>query len=585
MSISVTVTKIAMTRKAANMTKPWEQYYTADAKNFNLADMPYRNLVDLINKSGVEYASRPAATTILPTGAHATITYGELLGYADDFAVYLREVVKVQADQTVAVMTPNCIDFAVASFGIFKAGCVSTNINPLYTAPELEHQLNDSNAQVLVIIDMFGDKVDSIIKNTQVRQVVTLSLLDFFAPLKKMLLGFVLKRIKKAIPTMLSSHTTMAEALVMGKRSSSGVDVAAYSKDIDPRDTALFQYTSGTTGRSKGAELSHQGILANAYQAQCMTSHIMSEKGDVTLVALPLYHITAFALIFVAGIANGGHGVMLPSPRPPSNLKSALENFDISWFTGINTLFAALMEEPWFDRKLFENIRFCGSGGAAQHKGVAQRWEEKTGIPIYQGYGMTECSGVMSLNPIGENRLGSVGIPVPGLEVRIVDENDVEQPIGSPGELIYKGPTIMKGYFGREEATAEALKDGWLYSGDIAVMDKDGFLEIVDRKKDMILVSGFNVSPNEIEDVIAALPGVVEVGVIGIPDEKSSEVPMAFVVTNDESVTAEVITAHCHEGLANYKVPKRIEFTDEVPKSPVGKVLRRELRELVVNRD
>jgi long-chain acyl-CoA synthetase len=327
--------------------------------------------------------------------------------------------------------------------------------------------------------------------------------------------------------------------------------------------------------------LSHTGILANAHQAQTMIEHLRDPEGDTTLVILPLYHITAFALIFITGIGSGDHLVLVPSPRPPSNLKTAFENFDVTVFTGINTLFAALMEEPWFDRDLFKNVRFCGSGGAAQHTEVARRWEKMTGVEVYQGYGMTECCGVMSLNPVGENRLGSVGIPVPGLDVRIVDDNDVEQPIGSPGELLFKGPTIMKGYLSRPEATEEALKNGWLYSGDIAVMDEDGFLEIVDRKKDMILVSGFNVSPNEIEDVIAKFDGVIEVGVIGIPDERSSEVPMAFLVATSPKVTEEAIIAHCRESLTNYKVPKRIVIVDEIPKSPVGKVLRRELRDMV----
>jgi long-chain acyl-CoA synthetase len=299
------------------------------------------------------------------------------------------------------------------------------------------------------------------------------------------------------------------------------------------------------------------------------------------LVILPLYHITAFALIFVVGMGAGDHLVLVPSPRPPSNLQSAFENFEVTIFTGINTLFAALMEEPWFDKSLFKSVNFCGSGGAAQQTGVAQRWEDATGIEIYQGYGMTECCGVMSLNPVGDNRLGSVGIPVPGLAVKIIDDDGVEQPIGSPGELLFKGPTIMKGYFGRPEATAETIVDGWLHSGDIAIMDEDGFLEIVDRKKDMILVSGFNVSPNEIEDVIAKIPGVVEVGVVGIPDEKSSETPMAFIVKNND-LTEEAVTAACREALTNYKVPKHIKFIDDIPKSPVGKVLRRELRDMVV---
>ncbi|MFP6747233.1 MAG: AMP-binding protein [Alphaproteobacteria bacterium] len=565
------------------MSEPWRKYYTEDAKNFDVAKMPYATLVEMINDAGTKYASRRAATTILPNGASATISYGEYLEHAKDFAAYLRETAGLQRGETVALMTPNCIDFNIASSGAFLAGAICTNINPLYTAPELEHQLNDSNAAVLVIIDLFGDKVDEVIARTKVRQVVKISLLDFFPALKKLIIGFVLKRVKKAIPDMNSPHIALADALAAGKAARRGGDIAAYTEGLTGDDTALFQYTSGTTGRSKGAELSHQGILANAHQAETMTGHILDPNGDTTLVILPLYHITAFALIFVTGIASGAHLVLVPSPRPVSNLKTAFENYEVTWFTGINTLFAVLMEEPWFNRELFKHVKFCGSGGAAQQTGVARRWEELTGIEIYQGYGMTECCGVMSLNPIGGNRLGSVGIPVPGLEVRIVDDENVEQAIGSPGELLFKGPTIMKGYFGRPEATAEALRDGWLYSGDIAIMDEDGYLEIVDRKKDMILVSGFNVSPNEIEDVITKMDGVVEVGVVGIPDEKSSEVPMAFIVTSDATITEEDVIAHCRDGLTNYKVPKRIEFVDDIPKSPVGKVLRRELREKVVS--
>ncbi len=563
------------------MSEPWRQHYPEAALNFDAAAIPERDLADLLDRAATEFAARPAATTILPNGAKATISYRELLEAANAFAVYLREIVRVEAGQTVAVMTPNCIDFAIATFGIFKAGCVSTNVNPLYTAPELAKQLADSQAQVLVICDLFGDKADAVLSNSPVRQVVTLSLLDFFPATKRAVLGFVLKRIRKAIPAMTSPHTRMAAALAAGRQVAPRGDLAAYAAGIRPDDTALLQYTSGTTGRSKGAELSHRNILANVHQATAMVGHLRSGDSEVALVALPLYHITAFALIFLAGVLHGAHMVMVPSPRPPSNLKTAFESYEVRWFTGINTLFAALMEEPWFDRKLFENIRFCGSGGAAQHTDVARRWEEMTGVPVHQGYGMTECSGVMSLNPPGLNRLGSVGLPVPGLEVRIIDENGADQPLGTPGELIYTGPTIMKGYFGQAEASRETVRDGWLYSGDIAVMDEDGFIEIVDRKKDMILVSGFNVSPNEIEDAIAAAPGVVEVGVIGIPDEKSAEVPMAFVVVNDPNLTEADLIDHCHKQLTNYKVPKRFAFIDEVPKSPVGKVLRRELRAMV----
>ena len=422
------------------MSRPWEKYYGETAKNFDADAMEHGTLVELINHAGAEFANRPAMTTVLPNGAATTLNYAEWLEHSKDFAAYLRETAGLQRGETVAMMTPNCIDFTIAAAGAFLAGAICTNINPLYTAPEMEHQLNDSKAKVLVIIDMFGDKVDEVVGNTGVRQVVKISLLDFFPFMKKLIIGIVLKHVKKAIPNMAHAHVDFADALASGARARNGGDIAAYTAGLTGADSALFQYTSGTTGRSKGAELSHLGILANAAQASCLAEEIQNPAGDTTLVILPLYHITAFALIFVLGISGGDHMVLVPSPRPPSNLKTAFENFKVTRFTGINTLFAVLLEADWFSRDLVKDVVFCGSGGAAQQSGVAQRWAEATGVEIYQGYGMTECCGVMSLNPLGENRLGTVGIPVPGLDVRIVDDAGVDQPIGSPGELLFKGP-------------------------------------------------------------------------------------------------------------------------------------------------
>jgi len=560
------------------MQTAWERYFSEEARNFDLANLTSQRLSDLIDEAAQRFGPRPALTTILPNGAETTLSYAELHRLATHFAAYLREVVGLKAGETVALMTPNCIGFGVVSLGIAKAGCIGTNVNPLYTAPELEHQLTDSGAQVLVIADLFGDKADRVAREAGLRQVVTLSLVDFFPPLKKAVMGFVLRRVRKVIPAMATPHVSLAQALAMGRRAAQRADVAAYVAGVQPTDTALYQYTSGTTGRSKGAELSHLGIIGNAYQAHLMTESLIAEDGETTLIALPLYHITAFSLIFIAGLRTGGHGILVPSPRPPSNLKAALEKHRITWFTGINTLFAALMAEPWFDRRYFEHLRFCGSGGAAQQTGVARNWQERTGVEISQGYGMTEISGVLTLNPPGDNRLGKVGIPVPGAEVKIVDDAGNALPSGTPGEVIARSPTLMKGYLNRPEATAETLRDGWLHSGDIGVMDEDGFLEIVDRKKDMILVSGFNVSPGEIEDVISTVPGVVQVGVIGVPDEKSGEVPAAFVVRKDDGLSEEAIIAACRQSLTNYKIPRRIEFVDEVPITLSGKVLRRELR-------
>lgn len=553
--------------------------YSYEAQNFDLANMGAQKISDMLDASVRAYSDRKALTTILPNGAEASITFSELRRQAEYFAIYLREILKLNPGDTVALMTPNCIGFGLASLGIAKAGCISTNINPLYTAPEMEHQLSDSNAQALVIIDLFGDKVDAVIRNTGVRHVVTLSLLEFFAPLKRAVLGFVLKHVKKMVPPMGTDHVTLKSALEAGRARAGLVDVAAYTSHIKPTDTALYQYTSGTTGRSKGAELSHQAVLANAYQAELVVGSLMGPDGETQLVVLPLYHITAFTLIFVAGLRTGTHGILVPNPRPLSNLKNAFERHNLTWLVGINTLFAALLTEDWFRKEMVQNIRFCASGGAAQTTGVAKKFKEKTGIEIFQAYGMTECSGVLTCNPVEDNRFGYVGIPVPGTEVRIVDNAGEDVAQGQPGEIIGRGPTLMTGYLNQPDATKETIKDGWLYSGDIGVMDADGFIEIVDRKKDMILVSGFNVAPNEIENVISQLPEVAQVGVVGIPDETTGEAPAAFVVRADNGLTEDAVLAVCRKGLTNYKIPKIIRFVDEVPVTLSGKILRRQLRE------
>ncbi|MEX0349380.1 MAG: AMP-binding protein [Paracoccaceae bacterium] len=561
------------------MQRPWEKYYSPAALAFDPASVESRTLAQTIRSAAQAYGARPALTTILPTGADTTITFAELDTLSDQFAGYLREDLGLGAGETVALMSPNCIGFCVASLGIAKAGCIATHVNPLYTSQELEHQLSDSNAKALAIIDLFGDKVDQVIGQTGVKHVITLSLVDFFPTLKKALLGFVLKRVRKVVPVISTPHVTMSQALARGRVSIQGKDVGVYSEQVKPSDIALLQYTSGTTGRSKGAELSHEAVVLNAHQAFLMTESEMGEGGETALVALPLYHITAYVLLFIAGLRTGGHGVLVPSPRPVSNLKTALEKYKFTWFIGINTLYAAAMAEPWFDGKLFEDTRFCGSGGAAQQVGVAAKWRDMTGISIHQGYGMTEVAGVLTLNPVGDNRFGKVGIPAPGADVRIVDDDGNDVPLGERGEVVSRTPTLMAGYLNRPDATEEAIRDGWLYSGDIGVMDEDGFLEIVDRKKDMILVSGFNVSPNEIEDVISSVPGVVQVGVIGIPDEKSAEVPAAFVVRADDTLSEDAVLAACHEQLTNYKIPKQVQFVDDVPVTLSGKVLRRKLRE------
>jgi len=562
---------------------PWIAFYPEAAKNFNKSSIEVSHMAEVVGAAAQEYGTRPAVSTQLPTGACTTLNFSDIDRLTDDFAVYLRAFAGVQTGDVVALMSPNCVSFLLAVFGIFKAGCICTNVNPLYTAPEMEHQLKDSKAKVLVIVDLFSDKVDAIVANTSVQHVIKISLLDFFPPLKKAVMDFVLKKVKRMVPNMQTSHVTMADALKQGaaKRTSRSIDINAYRTGQTIDDTALYQYTGGTTGRSKGAELTHRNILFNAALANSMgVDEVEPMDGDCCLVALPLYHITAFVLIMLLSLGNGTHCLMIPSPRPPRNLKLAFENHAVTHLTGINTLFAALLEEPWFKRDVVKHLRVCGSGGAAQHVSVAERWEALTGIPIHQGYGLTECAGVLTLNPVGENRLGSVGIPVPDMIVKIVDSQGVELPLGKEGEVIAKGSIIMKGYLDQPEVTTETIKDGWLYTGDIGVMDEDGYIRIVDRKKDMILVSGFNVFPNEIEDVIASLDSVVEVGVIGVPDEKSGESVKAYVVSSNPDMTVEQVIDHCKGSLTNYKRPKHVEFVDEIPKTLVGKVLRRSLREM-----
>jgi len=563
----------------------WTAFYPQAARNYDESSIEVSHMAEVVGAAAQEYGTRPAVSTQLPTGACTTLNFNDIDRLTSDFAAYLRELAGVQAGDVVALMSPNCIDFLLAVFGIFKAGCICTNINPLYTAPEMEHQLKDSGAKALVIVDLFGDKVDAIVANTSVQQVIKLSLLDFFPPLKKAIMSFVLKTVKKMVPAIRTRHVTMVDALKQGaaKRAAQNIDINAYRAGQTINDTALYQYTGGTTGRSKGAELTHRNILLNAaIGISTVVDEVEAKDSDCVLVVLPLYHITAFVLAMLTSLAGGQHCLMIPSPRPPSNLKPAFENHAITHISGINTLFVALLEEPWCTRDVLKHLRFCGSGGAAQHVAVAERWEALTGVPIYQGYGLTECAGILTMNPAGGNRLGSAGIPVPDTVVKIVDSQGNELPRGNAGEVIANGPTIMKGYLNQPETTAETIKDGWLHTGDIGVMDEDGFIQIVDRKKDMILVSGFNVYPNEIEDVIAKLDSVVEVSVIGVPDEKTQESVKAYVVSSDPNMTADQVIAYCEGSLTNYKRPKHVEFVAEIPKTPVGKVLRRTLREMNV---
>jgi long-chain acyl-CoA synthetase len=462
---------------------------------------------------------------------------------------------------------------------VFKAGCVLVNVNPLYTAEEMAKQFADAEPSAVLVVDMFADKLADAIKGHPIPNVIVTRVAEFFPAMPRGIVGLVQKYWDKSIAPISMPHIRLPEAIKAGRTKHAQMHnaVAGYRKSIGPDDVACLQYTGGTTGVAKGAMLSHANILMNMEQTMELITNLTKGK-EVALTALPLYHIFAFTVNFLGFYSIGARNVLIPNPRPLSNLKRAFENYKITWMSGVNTLFNGLSNEVWFLDTPPKHLKFASAGGMALQKVVAERWEEVTGKPVLEGYGLTESSPVLTFNPMGKTRLGSIGVPVPSTEVRCVDEDGKDMPQGEPGELIARGPQIMLGYWKKPEETAKTVQNGWLLTGDVGVMDPDGYFRIVDRKKDMILVSGFNVYPNEIEDVIAAHPGVAEVAVIGVPDGAAGEAVKAYVVQRDKSMTKDSLRAYCKEHLTGYKVPKLVEFRDELPKSNVGKILRKDLR-------
>lgn len=554
-------------------SRPWLKYYTGQSKP-DLGRLQYSNLGELVSKASSQYAEQPAFTTILPTGTSGTLTFADVERLSDQFAAYLRFELGLAKGDRVAIQSPNCLAYPIFLFGAAKAGCVIVNLNPLYTPSEIEYALKDSGARLLLMIDMFADKLESVIPKSQVETVLITSVADLFPPVSRFIVKTV-QRLKKMIPKVPVPAKSFAEALKLGgKHLASGRSIPL--ADIGLDDLLALQYTGGTTGRPKGAMLTHSNLVANIAQSYNNLQDNLQEN-RTTLTPLPMYHIFALG---VSGViySIGGHNILIPSPRPISNLKPAFEKYKISFMPGVNTLFVALLSEEWFRASPPQDLDAVG-GGAAVQDAVAIRWKEVTGRRIYQGYGLTETSPIVTSSPLdGPDKLGSIGIPTADTYVRIVDEEGNPVPVGESGELIVKGPQVMKGYWQQPDATAEVMNDGWFHTGDIARMDADGFFYIVDRKTDMVLVSGFNVYPAEVEEVIMQHSGVLEVGVIGVPDEASGEAVRAYVVKSDPAVTADDIREHCRQHLTAYKVPKQILFREELPKTPVGKVLRKDLR-------
>lgn len=565
----------------------WQAAYRVHQIPSVLPDLHYRSLAEFVHERCQAFSrddpKAKAFTCVVPNGMNGSLSFSQVDALSDAFAGYLRNVLKLSAGDRVAVQLPNSLGYPVAAFGVLKAGCVLVNTNPLYTPSEMIHQFNDAGVKALVIVDMFADKLPEVLAKTQVQHVVVAAVSEFFPAIPNAVVRLVQKVWAQVLPPIRVPHVRLRAALRQGSTALSGQSTNGFWKDLKPSDLAVLQYTGGTTGVSKAAMLSHENLLRNVQQMIAMGSDQMQPHKECVLTALPLYHIFAFTANLLGFLSIGARNILIPSPRPIRNLQRAIENYPITWMTGVNTLFNGLLNEEWFLAYPPKHLKASIAGGASLHTTVAQHWREVTKTPISEGYGLTETSPVVSFNPISDKALlGSIGVPAPATDVCLLDEKEEPVAEGVPGELWVKGPQVMQGYWNQPEETARVLKQGWLATGDIATIDAQGFLRIVDRKKDMILVSGFNVYPNEVEDVIAQLDSVLEVAVIGVSDTKTDEAVCAFVVANPDHPsppTVEQITAHCRQHLASYKVPKTVVLKDQLPKTPIGKVLRRALRE------
>ncbi|MFN8790896.1 MAG: AMP-binding protein [Bdellovibrionales bacterium] len=540
-----------------------------------------KNLAALARKSSELYADRTAMSIVLANGMSGHMSFQKLDELSDQFAVYLREVLRLPAGSSVAVQMPNCLPYPIAVFGILKAGLVLVNVNPLYTVPEMIHQLNDSEAEALITVDLFQDKAAVMLDKTKVKHLVITRLPEFMPFLSATIAQTVLKYARKQIPNVDLTHTPFVEALKLGqsRQSEKGLKTESYFSSLSRESIAVLQYTGGTTGVSKGAVLTHGNIIANMSQLFPLLSERLESGRETVMTALPLYHIFAFTLNFLSFHALGAHNILIPSPRPISNLRKAFEKFPISVLSGVNTLYNALNHETWFQQNPPKSLRIAVAGGMALHSQVAASFQKLTGIPVIEGYGLTETSPVVSFNPFEKPKDGSIGLPLPDTQVKLIASSGQTAKAGEPGELAVKGPQVMKGYWKRPEETRMVMQDGWFLTGDIATQDEEGYLTIVDRKKDMILVSGFNVYPNEVEEALSQHPQILEAAVIGVPDGAAGEAVKAILVAKGETQpSAEELRAHCKSLLTAYKVPKFFEFRKELPKTPVGKILRKELR-------
>ncbi|MEJ7746582.1 MAG: long-chain fatty acid--CoA ligase [Luteimonas sp.] len=553
-----------------SIERPWLANYPAGVPTeIDVDEFP--SIPSVLEVAIAKYADRPAFSNL-----GKTITYAQLDTLSRQFAAYLLGELKLKKGDRVAIMLPNCLQYPIATFGILRAGLTVVNTNPMYTARELKHQLVDSGTSAILVLDNFAHVVQNVLPATQIKQVISTGLGDLLGFPKGAIVNFVLKHVKKMVPDYdIPGAVRFNDTLTLGRRHTLP-EIA-----ITPEDIAFLQYTGGTTGVAKGAMLTHRNLVANMQQASVWIGANVKMGEEVIVTALPLYHIFALTANGLVFMKFGAKNILITNPRDMPGFVKELKRERFTAITGVNTLFNGLLNTPGFDEIDFFPLRLTLGGGMAVQRAVAERWKQVTGVTLVEAYGLTETSPAACINPMDLVEYnGAIGFPIPSTDACVKDENGAMLPMGEVGELCIKGPQVMKGYWQRPEETLNAIdSDGWLHTGDMARMDEKGFFYIVDRKKDMILVSGFNVYPNEVEDVIAMMPGVLEVAAVGVPDDKSGEAVKVVIVRKDPALTAEQVKAHARENLTGYKQPRFVEFRTDLPKTNVGKILRRELRD------
>ena len=553
------------------MEKIWLSSYIEGTPEF-IDNAGYDSLRDLIEENCRTHADKPAYANM-----GVTLSFGDIDRLSAQFAAYLQHELGLAKGERVALMMPNILQYPIALFGVLRAGLVAVNVNPLYTKRELEHQMNDSGAKAIVIVEHFAATLAAVIDKTGLEHVITTQIGDMLPGLKRMITNVVVKRVKKMVPEF-----SLPGAVAFRQALAGGAGKTIERREITLDDLAFLQYTGGTTGVAKGAMLSHGNLVHNVQQSNAWLGNKLDDQPVVGICALPLYHIFSLEGNCFSLLAQGGLNVLITNPRDFDGFVDELAKYQFTYFTGVNTLFNALLNHPRFASIDFSQLRITIGGGMAVQRAVAEKWHEVTGTPLIQAYGLTETSPAAVINPFvdGLEYTGAIGLPISSTEVAIMDDDGNHLAVGEIGEICIRGPQVMQGYWQRPEETEKVMEGDWLRTGDVGRMDEKGFIFIEDRKKDMILVSGFNVYPNEIEDVVVQMPGIIEAAAVGKPDEKSGEIVKLYVYADDPSLDAKAVIAYCRENLTGYKVPKEVVFRDEeLPKTNVGKILRRELRD------